>query len=695
MPMADRLPAELRIFITITLIIFFSAAPLISQTQRNAAVEAYEAGQDLFRSDFVLEAIRSYQDAIGINPNFADSYREIARCFYYLDEYDEAEAYILQALSRAPSDSESRTLYGRILITRGRIDEAEAVFRDVLADEPFNTGARIGLGELSLARGDVISAGEFYEGSLGLDPGDRRVLLALAFIARERGQQSAAREYILRALEADSQNAWVQYYAADFYYGAGDYDLARFHALIALELRQDFYPASELLSRVLVSRGEYSEAIAIMDQMDFTRIRDPRLLYYTKAMAEYQSGDAESALLTLDRALREYPEEEISRLLLEEIVLFLYELDLEHPIRSRFAEYHLIQAEAFMQRNRFSAATYHLQRGLTLAPFSEEGRRLNAELLRESGDYSRYVRALEFLTTQLGASDQSTLDDLEIYADILRDSVPRRWDIDQFLLERNLIDVGVYLIEGSSATIHGGAERVVGRHLMDRLYVSNTLRLIVPPGVDELSYDIISVSSEARAFEHARRNGAEYYLVFTMGEGQENIELNARLHLGRTGRPLRSFSVIRSGVGRMRDAVTELSDQIIDSLPLRGTLVRRNFERGLINIGLADGISEGDELLLLKSGDLRLYTEDSRYDYDDDDIIGRAMISGIDYLVSEVLLEHEGFFDRITRGDLVIPAPPAELADQAAEPVDPPVEENTGGFLALANDLYDLIRQIR
>jgi hypothetical protein len=153
--------------------------------------------------------------------------------------------------------------------------------------------------------------------------------------------------------------------------------------------------------------------------------------------------------------------------------------------------------------------------------------------------------------------------------------------------------------------------------------------------------------------------------------------------------------VIRSGIGRVKDAVMELSDQIVSSLPLRGTLVRRNFERGLINIGYGDGLAPGDEFLVFKAGDLRLYTEDSIYDYSEEDVIGRARVARTDFLVSEIVIDHVGFFDRVSRGDIVIPAPePAEDGVESGGPESAagPVPDDRG---TLVGELYDRIRGIR
>ncbi len=683
------------LLILVMLLILMPGAPVGSQSQNSTAIRAYERGLLLFDQDFLLEAIRSFQDAISLNPNYSDAHREVARGFYYLDEYDEALVYINRALNLAPNDSRNRSLCGRILITLGRLEEAEAIFTDILRSEPFNNSARVGLGELSLADGDIITAGSFFEDSNSINPGDRRVLLALAFIYQDRRDFAGAERFLQAAIEADSLNPRVHFHAAEFYALSGDYETARFHAITALNLDEDYYPALEILSRILADQGEYRESLAVLNQLDFTRLADPQLLYYTKALAEYQTGESGAAINSLSRALRGNPDDEMSRLLLEEILLDYYVDDLQNPMRAGFAEYHFQRAGEFIERNRFDSALYHMYRGLTLAPLSESGRRGFADLLRERGEYARYVNELQFIQDQLMIDDRQLSDDLEIYRDILRDTAASRWDVDQFLIERELTRLGFFTIDEDARTLHGHAEDLLGKHVMDQLFISGRIEFLRPAGIGELSYDVVEVISPSRAFEQARRNSLDYYILYQIEEGEESLEIQATLHLGRTGRPLRQYAVVRSGVTRVKDAVMEISIQILDSLPLRARLMRRNFERGLINIGYQDGIEDGDELLILKPADLRLYTEDSMYDYSPEDIIGRAVVTATDFLVSQVRMDHEGFFYRISRGDFLIPAGEEESDAGESDAGDQTPQSSRPGLPASIGELYERIRQIR
>ena len=344
-----------------------------AQTVRNEAISSYNKGLQAFAQNRILDSIRYFQQAIEINENYSDAYRETARSFYYLGEPNEAERYILAALELAPLDTQNLNLHGRILIVQGRVDEAEILFKDILEIERFNIDARIGLGELSAAQGNIIQAREYYQDSLELLPEDHRVLLSLAFIYREQGRLSLAKDYINAAVREDSQNPWSHFHAADFYLLIADISKAESYARSSLILQPGFIPGLEILSRIYVQMGEYELARSVLNQLDMNALADDELILFTRAVAEYNSNNVDSAIRTLGAILNKNPDNEIARLLLEDILL--HELDFDDPQRLGHADFHFTRAGEYLRRNQYDSARYHYNRGLTLAPFSIDGRR--------------------------------------------------------------------------------------------------------------------------------------------------------------------------------------------------------------------------------------------------------------------------------------------------------------------------------
>lgn len=701
----SRLTKYYRILIPILLLFLLIPAGrgVFAQTVENPAIQAYERARQAFQNDRLLEAVRYYQDALAMNPRYTEAYRGLAQAFYFLDEQDEAARYIRQALSRAPMNSANRALLGRILIARGEITEAQEIFRDILSREPYNRDALMGLGEGALNSGQIIQARNFFNSSLEYHPGDHKILISLAYIHAEQGSAETAEDYINAAIQADSRNHWVQYHAAEFYFITGDLRRAEAHARLSMELQEGFPPALELLSRIQLARNDYESALESITRMQIEDIRSNALILYTKALAEYNSGRSEDALRTLAALLRENPEDEVGRLLLESIIMFQDSFD--SPRRARFAEYHFTRAGEYIQRNRYDSALYHFQRGLNLAPFSPEGRRAYAEFFKEKGEYQRYLQQLEFLRDQLEITDTAIMDDLEIFQDLLRDSVSRNWGVDQFTMERNTLKLAVFF-DPTVRTRHDRLGYLFSSHLMNRLYSSFRVEYIDPGNTGSLEFEPIEAVSPSRAFRLAREEDADMYIMLSVFEDDDSLHTRAALHLANTGRVIREFSVLRSGNTRVKDNVLQLSREILSVIPLEGRLIQRQFERGLVNIGSHDGLTGGEEFLILKAGSVEYAPGEGEFLYNQSDIAGYGRISRVDFLISEMEMETEGFFDRINSGDVIVsvPASADEGTDEStSQEADGQGTGNTvnsgiqspGGISGLGMSIYERIRNIR
>ena len=681
--MKHRDGLHLRHYCLACLLMFFSVQA-VAQTVANVAIASYRQGLLAFQQDRVLDSIRYFQEAIERNGNYSDAYRGVANSFYYLEEFDEAERYIQLALNVSPQDPLNLNLYGRILITQRKVDEAEAVFNDILRKEPFNINALIGLGELSTARGNVIAAREYYQNSLKLLPEDRRVLLSLAFIYRDQGRLSLAEDYLIAAVQADSQNPWAYFYAADFYLLIGDIFEAEEYARSALILQPSFIPALEILSRIYVMQAEYEQAMLVLNQLSAAVQREDELTLFIRATAEYHSNNVDAAIRTLAAVIRDNPDNEAARLLIEDILL--HEQDFNDPQRLAYAGFHFTRAEEYNQRNQYNSALYHYHRGLTLAPFSVEGRRSYARFFREGGEYARYLNQLEFLKMQLNVLDTEISDDFETYTAYLRDSPSQTWGVNQFISERNTFKIAVF-IQPDSRILHSGINTLVTSHIMDRLYASSRIEFVVPSGMSPLSYEPIRTNSRAEAFATARAANAQYYLVISMAENDDTLELNISLHLGRTGRELRTFRILRSGNTRIKDSVLQIGEELLQALPVRGNILKRNFETALINLGRHDGLTVGSELQITKPADLSLHTESPSFAFDPADILGRIIIRNTDTLISHAEVIPAGFFDRINIGDTIFLMPPPTNTTPTATATMP---SSTN-----PNELYHRIRSIR
>jgi hypothetical protein len=117
-------------------------------------------------------------------------------------------------------------------------------------------------------------------------------------------------------------------------------------------------------------------------------------------------------------------------------------------------------------------------------------------------------------------------------------------------------------------------------------------------------------------------------------------------------------------------------------VPLRGELIERRGERGLVSLGALDGVAVEDELIIVRPGGVMLSPEDPGYRFMESEAVGNIVVTRVDALVAEGEISRRGFFDLISPGDLVVRAPPEDA---------PAVAQETPVFPAL----YRELRRIR
>jgi hypothetical protein len=101
--------------------------------------------------------------------------------------------------------------------------------------------------------------------------------------------------------------------------------------------------------------------------------------------------------------------------------------------------------------------------------------------------------------------------------------------------------------------------------------------------------------SFADAFRTARAAGVAYFAVCSLDENERDIVVKLDLYEGATGRPVRNFSVYRSGVDRLRNAARALSRNLNAALPFRAVVIRLSGGEALVDKGRADGLAATGE----------------------------------------------------------------------------------------------------
>jgi hypothetical protein len=134
---------------------------------------------------------------------------------------------------------------------------------------------------------------------------------------------------------------------------------------------------------------------------------------------------------------------------------------------------------------------------------------------------------------------------------------------------------------------------------------------------------------------------------------------------------LNSYRVFRTGNDRVQDNFNILARRVFESLPLRGTLLTRQFDRGIIDLGRYDQLEAGQELAIVRKGKVFLRNDRIGVSAEERDVLGTFTADTLDETVAAGTVSKRSFFDLINAGDEIIPLLPTTEPEQPAEEGEP------------------------
>ncbi|NLJ47442.1 MAG: hypothetical protein GX430_12910, partial [Treponema sp.] len=458
----------------------------------------------------------------------------------------------------------------------------------------------------------------------------------------------------------------------------------------ALELRPSYGEARRLLASLLLDSGDTGTAAQLMESA-VARDRGDALAWYTLGVARSRQGQTDPGIYAFEAALALRPDDEVARRALEDLVIDA--TPVEDPRRSRVAAERFARGRQYESNREYERALAEYRRGLKVDPYSKPGRERYAELLRLRGKPSSYLAELEFLKS-LDKADPAILDAAENYASALSGAVGRSWGLDQLLLGKRPYRIAFFSLPGPGPAYHPGVGAVLARALRDETARSSRFAV---------SSEAAAAASFADAFRSARDSGADWFGLVRTEETERDIRLSLDVYVARTGSPAASYSSLRSGNERVSRAVSHLAGLLESAPPLRGTLLRRNGDTVLVDLGRNDGVAAGDRLLVVRRGGISPSPQGIGIAYREADVTGEIEITRTDEEVSEGILRRAGYLDRSNLGDSVVrkPDPPepksgaAPAAGGTPPPGAPPPKAGIPAGEPVWPGLFEEIRRLR
>jgi len=644
------------------LMLFIAGITYAQGREASGAVGLYREGLQAQLEENPHLAVEKFRAALAVNPNYFEPLVGLSEAFFQLEEYEEALIYLDRAREMDTGNIDLMNLEGEIKIALNMYTEARELFLRVLAVEPHNLAAQFGLAELDIAMDRKQQANRRYLDSLKVEPYNAKALLSLAQLAADTGERQTALSYIELALKQNANNPQVHYEAARFALQENLTERAQVYLETALALREDYGQAQRLLAQVYLLRRRPADAVELLRSLVAVS-RSDAAAWYTLGLAYDRLGRTDEAVSSLARALRLRMDDEIARLALENILR--EQLPIGDPLRVRYAEYHLERGELFEAKNLLQKAALEYRSCLRLDPESKPGRLAYARVFELSGFPGKSLQELEVLR-KLGKEDALILDKIEMETSEQASSLSAEWRIRQFEVEKDSFNLSVYYLENETRTLHPRAGGIMHDFFQYQLLRFENLNILKDePGTE----------SFADAFRQSREKGADFFLLLRFEESERSFAVRLDLYLARTGSLLASTRVYRTGNDRVRDSFLTLSTRFHDWLPLGGTLISREFDRGLINLGRLDGVSVEDRFSIVRQGRVVLRHEEVGYAAEEEDILGEFTVTRVDENIAEGLITRDDFFDLINLGDRLI-----QLAETRPAPAEQDREEG-GGLL--------------
>ncbi len=667
------------IIITLSFVLF---SGLYAQT----ALDLYTKGTDAQEREDWYSATEFYLEALERNPAYGEAWLSLAECSYELDQYDLALSYAEKASLYIKNRVDIPNIKGFSLIGLGRLEEARQIFLETLAHQPNDIDARFGLAQLDLFYGKFSGAEQYFLDALKRETSNKKALLSLALIADETGDTQKAQEYIKQAIKYHNQRADVYYFAG--YLSAKENELqeAETYVRTAIAIQPQYPEAYKLLADILFVDGRYSETIDVCDTI-IMQERNTPFAWYLKGLSNNQLGNTDRALSDWEVGLSLDAQDELMRSAFE---LLVYEkTQIEDPRREQWANYHLEKAQIAEEKYLSSTALYEYQRTLRIDPLNVQARLALATILLQDGYSESYLSQLQFIQDQ-GLSDRNIDDNIEAYASMLSNTLPQKWNIDPFYLDKTRWSIALYHFEEPISLYHQKSLSTTAGMLAD-IFNSNQTVEAIPSKT--------AIKSYAEAFRLSRTQGYDFFGIFNVTEGERDIRINLDLYLSATGTKAASWEVYRTGNDRFSLALQKLRNEITVALPVKGKIIDRRGTNVLIDMGRKDGASIDQEYEIYKEGDITLLDTGIGLKYDNVQMLGTITLTEVGEDISQGVYKQEGFYDLVNIGDEVIPIIPIET--EITDETDSEQNENNAEQapeVIIENQtsvLYNLIQSIR
>lgn len=227
----------------------------------------YNLGNALFREGRVAEARARYERSLELIPGNPAARYNYAVLLLQVGEVEPALSQLKAALELSPRHEEARQLLGETLLRLGRTEEAIAHFRAALAKDSGWTQGYNRLAAALYQLGQPEEARAQAERLLSASPQNAAAQLEAGLILAGLGRDEEARPYFEKAVALDPQNVEAQFNLGNSFLALRQIEPAMERYRKAVELNPGYAAARLNLANLLLETDRLEEAVAHYEQI--------------------------------------------------------------------------------------------------------------------------------------------------------------------------------------------------------------------------------------------------------------------------------------------------------------------------------------------------------------------------------------------------------------------------------------------
>ncbi|MDJ0533290.1 MAG: tetratricopeptide repeat protein [Xenococcaceae cyanobacterium MO_207.B15] len=276
---------------------------LLALNSDSASTTYYDLGYAYKQQGKLEEAIAYYQQAIEIDPQYADPHNGLGNVYKGQGKLDEAISGYEQAIQLDPQFVYPHYNLGLVYADQGKLEEAIAYYQQAIEIDPQYADPHNGLGFIYLSQGNLEEAISAYQQAIELDPKFAASHNNLGLVYEQQGKLEEAISAYQQALQLDPKFAASHYSLGNVYEEQGKLEEAITSYRRAIKLdAQDTYSYYNL-GIIYYSQGKLEAALAEFNHIIETNLNEDWNLY-TKAVAYLVMNQQEKAQDSLVNAIQ-------------------------------------------------------------------------------------------------------------------------------------------------------------------------------------------------------------------------------------------------------------------------------------------------------------------------------------------------------------------------------------------------------